>query len=82
MLSRPLAPIQRWVRLPDGVAARMARIPQRDTAPELAVRRAVHALGLRYFGAPSARTRVCQIDVRRYVVASCNRFVDCMRKQW
>jgi len=27
----------------------MSRVPGRDTAPELAVRRAVHALGLRYF---------------------------------
>jgi DNA mismatch endonuclease (patch repair protein) len=31
------------------VARRMRATPQRDTAPELALRRAVHALGLRYW---------------------------------
>lgn len=31
------------------VSARMSRIPGRDTAPEIALRRIVHARGLRYF---------------------------------
>lgn len=31
------------------VAARMARVPRRDTAPELAIRRRLHAMGLRYY---------------------------------
>lgn len=37
------------VPLDEGTARRMRAVPQRDTAPELAIRSALHQMGLRFF---------------------------------
>ena len=59
-----------------GASRRMAVAPRRDTAPELALRRALHAAGLRYrvgFPVPGQRRRTIDVAFTRAQVAV---FVD------
>ena len=59
-----------------GVSARMSRARRRDTAPELALRRELHARGLRYrvaYPVPGQRRRTIDIAFTRAKVAV---FVD------
>jgi DNA mismatch endonuclease (patch repair protein) len=59
-----------------GVSARMARARRRDTAPEVALRRELHARGLRYrvaYPIPGQRRRTIDIAFTRAKVAV---FVD------
>lgn len=54
------------------VSARMSRVPRRDTGPELAVRRLLHAAGYRYrvcFPVPGAPRRSIDIAFTRSKVA-------------
>ena len=54
----------------------MSRLRRRDTAPEVAVRRLLHALGLRYrvaYAVPGQRRRTIDVAFTRYRVAV---FVD------
>ena len=59
-----------------GASRRMAVAPRRDTAPELALRRVLHAAGLRYrvgFPVPGQRRRTIDVAFTRAQVAV---FVD------
>ncbi|MEU4360491.1 very short patch repair endonuclease [Promicromonospora sp. NPDC023987] len=59
-----------------GVSARMSRARRRDTAPEVALRRELHARGLRYrvaYPVPGQRRRTIDITFTRLKVAV---FVD------
>lgn len=54
------------------VSARMSRLRRRDTAPEIAVRRLLHALGLRYrvaHAVPGLRRRTIDVAFTRQRVA-------------
>ncbi len=67
---------RRPIPLHDDIRRRMERQARRDTAPELAVRRALHAMGLRYrvdlSPLPGLRSRADIVFTRQRVAA----FVD------
>ena len=79
--TSPSAPVPQFVRAHPGssstvVSARMSRQGRRDTGPEVALRRALHARGLRFrvvYPVPGQRRRTIDIAFTRRKVAV---FVD------
>ena len=73
----PSAPVPQFVRAHPGssspvVSARMSRQGRRDTGPEVALRRALHARGLRFrvvYPVPGQRRRTIDIAFTRRKVA-------------